>query len=103
MNISTNKTCSIIFAPLIKICEYLGKYHPVFLVKLRYFGKFKKWPDLKNPKDLNEKYYAKVARCYKQYRKINRRTIMRDFLHMENKFRFRRLFGEIVWALDRCE
>ena len=35
----------------------------------------------------NEKYYAKVARCYKQYRKINRRTIMRDFLHMENKYR----------------
>lgn len=55
MNISTNKTCSIVFALPIRICEYLGKHHPVILVKIRYFGKFKKWPNLKEPKDLNEK------------------------------------------------
>ena len=35
----------------------------------------------------NEKYYAKVARCYRKYRKVNRRTIIRDFLHMKNRYR----------------
>lgn len=55
MNISTNKTYSVIFALAIKICEYLGKHHPVTLVKIRYLSKFKKFPNLKEPKDLNEK------------------------------------------------
>lgn len=55
MNISTNKTMSVILAPVIKFCEYLGNQHPVLLVKIRYFAKFKKMPDLKNPQDLNEK------------------------------------------------
>ena len=55
MNISTNKTLSVILAPVIKFCEYLGNHHPVLLVKIRYFAKFKKMPNLKNPQDLNEK------------------------------------------------
>ena len=55
MNISTNRTLSIVLFPLIKFCEYLGKHHPVCLVKLRYFAKFKRLPNLKNPQDLNEK------------------------------------------------
>ena len=55
MNISTNRTWAFILAPMIKICEYLGVHHPVLLVKLRYWGKFKRWPNLKNPQDLNEK------------------------------------------------
>ena len=55
MNISTSKTWSFILAPVIKFCEYLGNYHPVLLVKIRYFAKFKKMPNLKNPQDLNEK------------------------------------------------
>ncbi len=55
MNISTNKTLSIVCWPLIKICEWMGRHYPVQLVKLRYFGKFKRLPNLKNPQDLNEK------------------------------------------------
>lgn len=55
MNISTNRTLSMVLFPLIKFCEYLGKHHPVCLVKLRYFAKFKRLPNLKNPQDLNEK------------------------------------------------
>lgn len=55
MNISTNKTLSVILAPVIKFCEYLGNHRPVLLVKIRYFAKFKKMPNLKNPQDLNEK------------------------------------------------
>lgn len=55
MNISTNRTLSFLLFPLIKFCEYLGENHPVLLVKLRYFAKFKRLPNLRNPRDLNEK------------------------------------------------
>lgn len=55
MNISTNKTMSAICWPLIKICEWMGSNTPVTLVKIRFFAKFKRWPRLKEPKDLNEK------------------------------------------------
>lgn len=55
MNISTSRTWSFILAPVIKFCEYLGNHHPVLLIKIRYFAKFKRLPDLKNPQNLNEK------------------------------------------------
>ncbi|EYA01076.1 bacterial capsule synthesis PGA_cap family protein [Bacteroides fragilis str. S23 R14] len=35
----------------------------------------------------NEKYYAKVTQYYKKYRTVNRRTIIRDFIHMKNRYR----------------
>lgn len=50
-----SKVGRIAFYPLIKFCEWLGENHPVTLVKLRYLFRFRKLPDLKNPKDLNEK------------------------------------------------
>lgn len=55
MNISTNKTMSVICWPLIKLCEWMGRNTPETLVKIRFYAKFKRWPHLKNPKDLNEK------------------------------------------------
>lgn len=55
MNISTNKTMSAICWPLIKVCEWMGRHTPTTLVKIRFFAKFKRFPNLKEPKDLNEK------------------------------------------------
>lgn len=55
MNISTNKTMSVVCWPLIKLCEWMGRNTPETLVKMRFYAKFKRWPRLKNPKDLNEK------------------------------------------------
>lgn len=55
MHITTKRSTRIIFAPLIKIAEWMGEKYPVLLVKIRYFLRFKKCPDLQNPKDLNEK------------------------------------------------
>lgn len=55
MNISTNKKLSFVFWPLIKICEWMGRNAPTTLVRIRYFAKFKRFPRLKNPQDLNEK------------------------------------------------
>lgn len=45
----------IAFYPLIKFCEWMGENHPVGLVNLRYFSRFHKFPDFRNPKDINEK------------------------------------------------
>jgi hypothetical protein len=50
-----SKSGRFFFAPLIKLCEFMGNHFPVTLVKIRYRYVFKKSLDLKNPKDLNEK------------------------------------------------
>jgi ferredoxin-fold anticodon binding domain-containing protein len=55
MHITLNKNFKIIFAPLIKLTEWMGSNWPVTLVKIRYFVRFRKFINLKNPKDLNEK------------------------------------------------
>lgn len=55
MNISTNKTMSAICWPIIKVCEWMGRHTPITLVKIRYFAKFRRFPNLNSPKDLNEK------------------------------------------------
>ena len=55
MHPTTKKSIRILFAPLIAFCNWLGENHPVILVKLRYFARFKKMPNLKNPQTLNEK------------------------------------------------
>lgn len=55
MNISTNKTMSLLCWPAIKICEWMGRHDPESLVKIRFYAKFKRFPRLDNPVDLNEK------------------------------------------------
>lgn len=50
-----SKSGRIIFAPAIKFCEYLGKHHPSLMVQLRYYAVYKRFANLKQPKDLNEK------------------------------------------------
>lgn len=55
MNISTSPFMSAICWPIIKICEFMGRHDPENLVRLRFYGKFKRLPRLKKPKDLNEK------------------------------------------------
>ena len=54
MHITTKKSTRILFAPLIAFCNWLGESHPVIMVKLRYFARFKKMPDFKTPKTMNE-------------------------------------------------
>lgn len=50
-----SKSGRILFYPLIKICEWIGENHPSTMVKLRYYAYFHRFPNLKNPKDMNEK------------------------------------------------
>ncbi len=46
---------SVICWPLIKLCEWMGRNAPETLVKIRFCARFKRWPRLKCPQDLNEK------------------------------------------------
>lgn len=55
MHIRTNPKLNKIFLPVILFCEWLGEYHPITLAKIRYFARFKKCLNLKNPQTLNEK------------------------------------------------
>lgn len=50
-----SKSGRIVFYPLIKFCEWMGEKHPVPLVKMRYYAYFHRLPNLKAPKDMNEK------------------------------------------------
>ena len=50
-----SKRGRVLFAPVIKFCEWLGKHHPVTMVQLRYFAVYKRFAHLRHPKDLNEK------------------------------------------------
>ena len=46
---------NFVLHPIVLVAEWLGKHHPVFLVKLRYYVRFHKKLDLCHPKTLNEK------------------------------------------------
>lgn len=68
-----SKSGRIVFYPLIKFCEWMGEKHPVPLVKMRYYAYFHRLPNLKEPKDMNEKL------CYmKLYTDTSRWTDLAD-------------------------
>ncbi|MBE6196111.1 MAG: hypothetical protein E7137_03330 [Rikenellaceae bacterium] len=50
-----NKLIRVIFTPIIWITKFIGRNCPEFLMKIRYFVRFKKRLNLENPKTLNEK------------------------------------------------
>lgn len=41
--------------PIIKVCEWIGKTFPTVMVQMRYFAVYKRFANLRHPKDLNEK------------------------------------------------
>lgn len=55
MYIRTNPVLRAAFKPLISFCEWFGTNHPIIFVKIRYYARFHKKLDLRNPKTLNEK------------------------------------------------
>lgn len=58
---TTHKFTRILFSPVTLVASWVGIISPTFLVKIRYFLRFKKRLNLKNPRDLNEKIlYAKL-------------------------------------------
>jgi hypothetical protein len=55
MGIRTNPVLNVICRPIIWAASFVGRHFPELLVRIRYFVRFKKRLNLKNPKTLNEK------------------------------------------------
>lgn len=75
------KSGRILFYPLIKLCEWMGENHPVILVKLRYYAYFHRFPNLKNPKDMNEKVlYMKLYTDTSRWTELADKYKVRDYV-----------------------
>ncbi len=76
-----SKRGRILFAPLIKTCEFMGNHCPATLLKLRYRYVFKKSLDLKNPQDLNEKIlWAKLYSDTTKWTELADKRKVRDYV-----------------------
>lgn len=81
MHITMNLWSRILFAPLIKFTEWLGIHHPVTLIKIRYFARFRKRVNLKEPTDLNEKIlYLKLFSDTSLWTKYADKYKVRDYV-----------------------
>ncbi len=81
MHPTTKKSTRILFAPLIAFCNWLGENHPVAMVKLRYLARFKKMPDFKNPKTMNEKIlYMKLFTDTTEWTRLADKYKVRDYV-----------------------
>ena len=73
------------FAPIIKFCEYLGKHHPSLMVQLRFFAVFKRFANLKHPKDLNEKIlYLKLYKDTSAWPDLVDKYKVREYISSKN-------------------
>lgn len=83
---ASSKTGRILFAPLLKLCEFMGNHTPELLLKIRYFIVFRKPLNLKNPQDLNQKIlwaklfsdtseWARLADKYEVRRYVERKGL----------------------------
>ena len=81
MHPTTKKSTRFLFAPLIAFCNWLGEKYPVFLVRLRYIARFKRFPNLKNPKDLNEKIlYLKLFTDTSEWTRLADQYRVREYV-----------------------
>ena len=81
MHITTKKSTRIIFAPLIKFTEWLGRNYPVTLVRIRYFARFRRFVNLTNPQDLNEKIlYLKLFSDTSVWTELADKYKVRDYV-----------------------
>lgn len=74
---------STICWPVIKVCEWMGRHNPELLVSIRFYAKFKRFPRLKNPADLNEKIlwqklYADISKWTELADKYKVRKYLED-------------------------
>lgn len=75
------RTGRILFFPLIKFCEWLGENHPATMVKLRYYAYFHRFPNLKEPRDMNEKtLYMKLYTDMTRWTELADKYKVRDYV-----------------------
>lgn len=75
------KSGRILFYPAIKFCEWMGENHPVTLVKMRYYAYFHRFPNMKEPKDMNEKLlYMKLYTDTSRWTELADKYRVRDYV-----------------------
>ncbi|MBT5530647.1 MAG: hypothetical protein HOK35_15925 [Cytophagia bacterium] len=81
MHITQSKFLSILFYPVLKYFENLGRKDPKKLTKIRYWLRFRKLLDLKNPKDLNEKIlWLKFNTVIESWSRLSDKYAVRDYI-----------------------
>lgn len=81
MHITKNKTTRVLFSPLIRFCEWMGVHFPVLLIRIRYFARFRKFPHLRYPGDLNEKIlYMKLFSDTTEWSRLADKYRVRDYV-----------------------
>lgn len=74
-----SKSGRFFFAPLIKICEFIGIHFPSIMVQMRYYACFKRFANLRHPQNLNEKILY-----YKLYKDTSRWSDLVDKLKVRS-------------------
>ena len=81
MHIKSNKFLRVLFIPAIRFCDYLGRNHPLLLTQLRYFIRFHRFVDFKNPRTLNEKIqWLKLKTDIKEWSRLSDKYAVRDYV-----------------------
>lgn len=81
MQIKTNSFLRVLFVPMIKFCDYLGRKHPLILTQLRYFMRFHRFIDFDNPRDLNEKIqWLKLKKDISEWSRLSDKYAVREYV-----------------------
>lgn len=81
MHITQSKFLSGLFYPLIKFTCWFGKKFPVKLVQIRYFFRFYRFPNLRKPRDLNEKIlWLKLYSDTSEWSKLADKLLVREYI-----------------------
>lgn len=71
----------IIILPIIWVSDWIGRLAPEFMTKLRYFIRFKKRLNLKDPKDLNEKIqWLKLRSDISEWSRLSDKYLVREYV-----------------------
>jgi len=81
MHVKNNRLLRVLFIPVIKFCDYLGRKNPLLLTQLRYFERFHKFIDFKNPKTINEKIqWLKLKSDISEWTRLSDKYAVREYV-----------------------
>lgn len=81
MHVKSNRWLRVLFVPVIKFCDYLGRKNPLLLTQLRYFERFHKFIDFKHPKTINEKIqWLKLKSDISEWTRLSDKYLVREYI-----------------------
>lgn len=81
MHIRTNPILNRVLRPILIISQWMGTNHPILFAKIRYFARFHKFLNLKNPKTLNEKMlFMSLCTDTSEWTKLADKYMVREYV-----------------------